>query len=145
MRFPHNLKIFRGQFDAAPFAGVFFLLLIFLLLHSSLIFIPGVPIRLPETAPLPGVDRPTLVVAVDQDGQFYFESQVCSEALLKEKLQAALADATTPLTLVVQADENVKGKVLVRLGLLARAVKIKEMVLATRPQVAPVATSPAKR
>jgi biopolymer transport protein ExbD len=145
MRFPHNLKIFRGQFDAAPFAGVFFLLVIFLLLHSSLIFIPGVPIRLPETAPLPGVDRPTLVVAVDKDGQFYFESQVCSEDLLKEKLQAAQAGATTPLTLVVQADKSVRSEVLVRLGMLARSVKIQEMMLATRPQVTPVATGTSKR
>jgi biopolymer transport protein ExbD len=142
MRFPHNLKIFRGQFDAAPFAGVFFLLVIFLLLHSSMIFIPGVPIRLPETPPLPGVDRPTLVVAVDKDGQFYFESQVCSEDLLKEKLQAAMADATAPLTLVVQADKKVTYETLVRLGLLARAVKIKEVLLATRPQVSPAATMP---
>ena len=145
MRFPHNLKIFRGQFDAAPFAGVFFLLVIFLLLHSSLIFIPGVPIRLPETAPLPGVDRPTLVVAVDKDGQFYFESQVCSEELLKEKLQTALAAATRPLTLVVQADENVKHKAVVRLALLARSVKIREVLLATRPQVVPVATGTSTR
>jgi biopolymer transport protein ExbD len=145
MRFPHNLKIFRGQFDAAPFVGVFFLLVIFLLLHSSLIFIPGVPIRLPETAPLPGVDRPTLVVAVDKDGQFYFESQVCSEELLKEKLQTALAAATRPLTLVVQADKNVRCEVLVRLGLLARAVKIREVLLATRPQVVPVATGTSTR
>jgi biopolymer transport protein ExbD len=145
MRFPHNLKIFRGQFDAAPFAGVFFLLVIFLLLHSSLIFIPGVPIRLPETGPLPGVDRPTLVVAVDKDGQFYFESQVCSEDLLKEKLQTALAASTTPLTLVVQADKNVRSEVLVRLGMLARSVKIQEMLLATRPQVTPLATGTSKR
>ena len=144
MRFPHNLKIFRGQFDAAPFAGVFFLLVIFLLLHSSLIFIPGVPIRLPETAPLPGVDRPTLVVVVDKDGQFYFESQVCSEEVLTEKLQAALATATAPLTLVVQADKDVRSEALLRLALLARAVKIKEVWLATRPQVVPAAAGPWK-
>ena len=57
MRFPHNTKIFRGQLDAAPFLGVFFLLLIFLLLNSSLVFTPGVEIQLPETANVPGPDK----------------------------------------------------------------------------------------
>ena len=42
MRFPRNAKIFRGQLDAAPLAGVFFLLLIFFLLSSRLAFTPGV-------------------------------------------------------------------------------------------------------
>ncbi len=43
MRFPHNTKIFRGQLDAAPFVGVFFLLVIFLLFNSGLVFTPGIP------------------------------------------------------------------------------------------------------
>ena len=65
MRFPHNTKIFRGQLDAAPFVGVFFLLIIFLLLNSGLVFTTGVRIRLPEGVNLPGTDQPTAVVAVD--------------------------------------------------------------------------------
>jgi hypothetical protein len=35
--------------DAAPFAGVFFLLVIFLLLNSSLVFPPGLKLQLPAT------------------------------------------------------------------------------------------------
>ena len=59
MRFPHNTKIFRGQLDAAPFVGVFFLLVIFLLFNSGLVFTPGVPIRLPEADGLPAADNAT--------------------------------------------------------------------------------------
>ena len=57
MRFPRNRQIFRGQLDVAAFASVLFLLLIFILLRSQLVFTPGVPIRLieaddtPEQAP----------------------------------------------------------------------------------------------
>jgi len=90
MRFPHNAKIYRGQIDAAPFLGVFFLLIIFLLLNSSFVFTPGVPIMLPEGVNLPGTDKPTAVVAVDPSGHFYFENQLCDEARLKERLQAAV-------------------------------------------------------
>ena len=137
MRFPRGTKIFRGQLDMAPFAGVFFLLVIFLLLRSSFVFTPGVPIRLPDAVNLSGVAGPTAVVAVDGTGQIYFENQVCNEERLQEQLQAAVARAPEPLTLVVQADRNVKYEVLVRLGLLARAAGVKEALLATRPQASP--------
>ena len=43
MRFPRTHKAFRGQLDVAAFAGVFFLLALFLAFSGSLIFTPGVP------------------------------------------------------------------------------------------------------
>lgn len=144
MRFPRNTKIFRGQLDPAPYAGVFFLLVLFLLLHSSLVFTPGVPIQLPETVDLPGATNATVGVAVDADGQLYFDHQVCDPKRLKEKLQEAAAAAQEPLTLVVQADKRAKYEALVQLGLLAREVGIKEVLLATRPPVVPVVTTPVK-
>ena len=144
MRFPRNTKIFRGQLDVAPFAGVFFLLIIFLLLNSSLVFTPGVPVHLPEAGNLPGTGNPTLVVAMDASGQIYFENQISSEERLKEKLQAAVAKAREPLTLVVQADKKVTYEMLVPLWLLAQSVGIKEVLQATRPTVVPTASASAK-
>ena len=142
MRFPRNTKIFRGQLDAAPFAGVFFLLVIFLLLHSAMVFTPGVPIQLPEALNLPGVASPALVVAVDENGQFYFENQVIGQQQLKEKLRSAVSEARQPLTLVVRADKKVHIDELMPLWLLARAAGIKEIVQATRPLVVPSPTAP---
>ena len=142
MRFPRNTKIFRGQLDAAPFAGVFFLLVIFLLLHSAMVFTPGVPIQLPEALNLPGVANPALVVAVDENGQFYFENQVIGQQQLKEKLRSAVSEARQPLTLVVRADKKVHIDELMPLWLLARAAGIKEIVQATRPLVVPSPTAP---
>ena len=67
MKLPRNVKIFRGQLDAAPFASVAFLLLIFLVLQSKLVFTPGLLLRIdaPEVPlDLPGTANPTVVVAV---------------------------------------------------------------------------------
>jgi len=138
MRFPHHTKVFRGQLDAAPFLGVFFLLIIFLLLNSSLVFTPGVKILLPEAVNLPGTDKPTAVVAVDADGHFYYESQVCDGPRLKERLQATVERTPEPITLVVQADRKASVEALVQLSLLARAVGIREVLQAVRPPVTPV-------
>jgi len=142
MRFPRNTRIFRGQLDAAPFAAVFFLLVIFLLLHSELVFIPGVPIQLPEGFNLPGTANPTVVVAVDESGQFYFENQVIGQDRLKERLQSAVGETRQPLTLVVRADKKVALKELMPLWVLARSAGIKEIIQATRPPVVPAASSP---
>ncbi len=137
MRFARNVRIFRGQLDPASFAGVSFLLLLFLLLNSGLVFTPGVRVNLPEAADLPGTANPTVVVAVDEGGQYYFRSQVIEPQQLSEKLSALATESKEPLTLIVQADKNVKYEVLVQLGLLARAVGIKDTLLATRPPTVP--------
>jgi biopolymer transport protein ExbD len=52
MKFPRNVRIFRGQLDAAPFACVFFLLLIFIIM-GTLVYTPGVRIKLPAANGLP--------------------------------------------------------------------------------------------
>jgi len=142
MRFPRNTKIFRGQLDAAPFAGVFFLLLIFLLLSSSLVFTPGVPIQLPEALDLAGTANRTLVVAVDENGQLYFENQTIDRERLKEELKNAVSLAREPLTLVVRADKKVQIQELMPVWLLARSAGIREIIQATRPSVVPTAVSP---
>jgi len=138
MRFPHNTKIFRGQLDAAPFIGVFFLLVIFLLFNSGLVFTPGVPIQLPEADGLPATDNATAVVAVDADGNFYFENQLCNEARLKERLGTVVSQSREPITLIVQADKNARSEVVVRLGVLARALGVRDMLQAVRPPVVPL-------
>jgi len=137
MRFPRNTRIFRGQLDAGPYAAVLFVLVIFLLLNSSFVFTPGVPIRLPEAEKLPGPTSPTVAVAVDGSGQLYFQNQVIDEPRLKKKLQEAVSRSSEPLTLIMQADQDVKYKEVVRLGLLARATGIREALLATRPPLTP--------
>lgn len=146
MRFPHNAKIFRGQLDAAPFLGVFFLLIIFLLLNSTFVFTPGVPISLPEGVNLPGPDKATAAVAVDEGGHFYFENQLCDEDRLRQRLQDAVSRSPEAITLVVQADKSARTEVLTKLGLLARSLGIRDVLLAVRPPVIaapiPPATTP---
>jgi biopolymer transport protein ExbD len=137
MRFPRHTKVFRGQLDAAPYAGVFFLLALFLLLNSSIVFTPGVPIDLPEAANLPGVTGPTLAIAVDDGSRIYFDNQVTNEERLRQRLRDAVA-STPDVTLVIQADDDVKWKTVARLILLARDAGVKRAVPAMRPPAIPL-------
>ena len=133
MKFPRNARIFRGQLDASPFVGVLFLVVVFLLLNSSLVFIPGVSIRLPEISDLPGVSGPTLTVAVDANRRFYFRNQLIKKSELEAELHKAVVQTIDPLTLVLMADKSVPEETLFELWDLARRAGVKDALLASRP------------
>jgi biopolymer transport protein ExbD len=139
MKFPRNTRLLRSPFDIAPFAAVFFLLAIFLML-GALLPTPGIPLQLPtiESSPgkdLPGTDKPSVAVAVDSSGRFYFANQIVSEAQLESDISAAVKNSREPLTLVIHADKAVTYDQLVHLTLLARDAKIQNVLLATLPRV----------
>ena len=133
MKFPRNARIFRGQLDAAPFAAVLFLLVIFLMLTAR-IYTPGVVVHLPVAEDLPGTDRPTIEVAIDSNGRLYFENQGILEADLRGRLRQKATEAKEPLTLIVEADKNATTEMLLHLELLARGVGITNSLLATLPR-----------
>jgi biopolymer transport protein ExbD len=135
MKFPRNAKIFRGQLDVAPFAGVFFILVMFLLL-ATLIYTPGVTIDLPvSSAEATVVQGPRVAVAVDKNGRLIYENQLIEARDLKLRLQMAVAESPEPLTLVVMADKAAEYQMCVSLAELARSAGIKkaQMVTLSRP------------
>ena len=136
MKFPRSAKILRSQFDVAPFAAVFFALVILLML-AALLPVPGLRTSLqpPAAADLPGVAGPSVNMAVDNLGRLYFENQIVSEPVLKTSLAAAVEGAREPLTLVIHADKSVTYEQLAHLALLARGpdIGITNLLLATLP------------
>jgi len=136
MKFPRNAKILRSPFEVAPFAAVLFLLVIFLML-GALLPTPGIPFRLqpPAAGDLPGTGQPTVDMAVDSGGRFYFTNSIVSEAQSNSSLSNAVKISRAPLTLVIHADQSVTEDQLIHLALLARAAGITNALLATLPRV----------
>jgi biopolymer transport protein ExbD len=125
----------------APFAAVFFLLLIFLMV-GALIPTSGIPmhsLQPPEADNLPGTDQPAVAMAVDANASLYFDNEIVSERVLTTDLKAATAAARVPLTLVIHADKAVSYETLVHLALLARNCGITNTWLATLPRIEPAA------
>ncbi len=147
MKFPRNAKLLRSPFDVAPFAAVFFLIVIFLLL-GALLPVPGLSLQLPKfnvTGPgddLPGTDKPTVAVAIDSNGRLFYASQIVSEGQLKTNLLRAAAASRTPLTLVIQADQSVRYDQFMRVALLARDAGIYNAILAAQPHIVSAPTQP---
>jgi biopolymer transport protein ExbD len=136
VKFPRNARIFRGQLDAAPFAIVFSCLTLFLLL-GTLVYTPGIPLQLPSASDLAGTDKPTLAVAMDQNGHFYFDNKNIEENELKARLREAVSKSPQPLALLVQADHRVTYGQLIHLTSLAKEAGLPEAWLATLPPPVP--------
>ena len=138
MKFPRNSKILRSQFDVAPFAAVFFIVVIFLML-GQLMPVPGLHVQLnpPAADNLPGVNGRTVAMAVDSAGRYYIENRLVNEGQLKTSLQVAVMGTHDPLTLIIHADRSVTYEQLTHLSLLAREkpLGITNILLATLPRV----------
>ncbi len=132
MKFPRNARIFRGELDAAPFATVFFLLVLFVML-SSLVYTPGVRLELPAASHLPGLDKPSVSVALDHYGRLYFDNQTIEEEQLRSRLEQAVRASPEPLTLIIQADKSASQEMLMRLAMLAQEAGISNAWQATLP------------
>jgi biopolymer transport protein ExbD len=139
MRLPRNAKIFRGQLDAAPFAGLSFLLLMFLVLQSKLVFTPSIRVDLPEVPlDLPGTANSTVVVAIDKFGQIYYESQAVTNLTdLRNRLHVAVHKSREPLTLEVQADRSANFDITLPVLSLASEAGFREARVAARPRPEP--------
>lgn len=140
MRYPRNVRIFRGQWDAAPFLGVFFLLVLFLALESRMAFVPGVAIDLPESRGTPVHSGVSLMVAVDHLGQLYYENQAVTADDFSKRLRHDVGGLKAPVTLIVQADKAVTNEKLVQLAGLAKGAGVRDVLLATRMPGRPTPT-----
>ena len=140
MKFPRNARILRSPFDMAPFAAVFFLLVIFVML-AGLIPTPGMRLQPPRAGNLPGVAGPHVAVGLDASGRYYFENEIDSATRLKARLMTAVKLSHKPLTLIIHADKSVTYDQLVTLTLLASSAGIHDAWLATLPGPA---TAPAQ-
>jgi len=141
MKFPRRAKLFRNPFDMTAYAAVFFLMVIFLVLGAQR-YTPGVEIELPVAADLPGTDKPTVTVALDESGRYYFQNQLIEEAALRVQFTNAVASSAEALTLVIEADKAVRQENLIRLTLLARDAGIREALLATLPRASAAPARP---
>jgi biopolymer transport protein ExbD len=100
---------------------------------------PAMRIALPVSTNQPGVNGASIIVAVNANGQFFYENQlVQKESDLQAKLAAAQAAARSPLTLELKMDRAVVVDTFVKLSDMARNAGFDKVVIATRPALRPV-------
>jgi biopolymer transport protein ExbD len=120
MRFQRQAKIFRGQLDAAPVAGVAFLLLIFMQL-GSLLYTPGVLVHL---------NNPAATIRIAADGRLLFGTNFYTERETNQ-LRDALRNSAAGPPFDLEADSNTPPKV------AALAREVVNSIFQIRPPAGP--------
>jgi biopolymer transport protein ExbD len=140
MKFPRNAKIFRGQLDVAPFAGIFFLLCLMLIFSTLMVYSPGVQIELPELSgtAVTGVKPPVISVAVDARGKIHFESQPIEEQEFSQRLKDAVARFVNPPTLIIQGDSKADVEIVLRICHIASQAGVSKTLWGTQTKPFPL-------
>ncbi len=133
MKFPRNARMLKGHLDFAPFASVFFCLLIFVLL-ASLVYTPGMHMHLPADVPgESGIEGKKVTVELYADGRMYFQGQPISEKDLSRRLTNSVKDSPEPLTIALLEDTNVTVSLEMKVWKLAAAAGITNAARVTLP------------
>src|SRR5215217_8622350 len=102
MRYSRNVRIFRGGVDAAPFASLFFVVVLFMMLFYSHIFFPGVPIKLTVEEGAPELrDR---MARVQSSGAVEFLGGSYTVSAFKAELRSRSQKGTLPQRVVFEAE-----------------------------------------
>ncbi len=91
-----------------------------------------VPILLPRANAVIGTPNPTVTVAVNLGGQFFFENRIISPLELHSRLSNVVSRTAQPLTLLVIADESVEHRVMMQLAEIANRAHIGKVLMVTR-------------
>lgn len=94
---------------------------------------PSVPIVLPPANAVIGTPNPTVSVAVNLGGQYFYENRIISGPALQNRLSNLVVRTSQPLTLLVIADESVEYRVMVQLAEIAKKSGISDLLQVTRP------------
>jgi biopolymer transport protein ExbD len=111
--------------------------MIFMLL-GSLLYTPGVMIHLPNLGNWPGTDNPTVVVAMDANGQCFFENRAVQETELLAALAGrvrARGGQPQKLTMILAADKAATLEKITRVYSVARLAGISDVLQAGEPTV----------
>jgi biopolymer transport protein ExbD len=122
--FARKHKIFRGQFQAGPFAAVFVLFLILIMFNTSFVYLPGLPVDVDA----PGLAlRPAQVraVVIEDRGFFRYQRETLKDfEALNARLREDVRTNAALRLLMVQAGPAVTNEVVRRVVELARELKL---------------------
>src|SRR5579862_3789005 len=106
MTFKTHCQISKGLIDAAPLVNVVFLLLLFFVLNSSFVMVPGVKVNLVDVAMPVNLAFQTMVVTVARDDLVFFNDQPISTDKLEQALRESVQQGHGH-ELIIKAGEQV--------------------------------------
>jgi biopolymer transport protein ExbD len=126
MKFKKRLLVEAGlrQFDIAPLIDCVFILLIFFMLTSNFVVMPGINIRLPKTITSEQLNAQTLTIIVSSEDIIYFEgkpitTQELDKVIKKNRYNSIFirADRDASLGAIVEVWDICKRRGIEKIGI----------------------------
>jgi biopolymer transport protein ExbD len=132
MTFPRTQKI-NPAFNYASLTDIVLQLLIFFLLSSSFVVMPGIKVQLPKAQMSEAqTDRQT-VITVTSSGKLFLNLDEVSTTTLAQKLVPIL-DADRNQVIIIKADKSVSLQQAVEVIDIAKGVGAQRFMIATQPR-----------
>ena len=128
MRFKKSVRVEAGlhQIDIAPLIDCIFLLLIFFMLTSNFIIVPGINVKLPKVSTSEEVDTRVLTIAISSEDIIYLEGKPCTIKEVEDYIRKRRQDS-----IFIKADRDATVGVVVRIWDLCKRFGIEKIGIAT--------------
>ncbi|MBU1086048.1 MAG: biopolymer transporter ExbD [Candidatus Omnitrophica bacterium] len=136
MRFRKHLELEKGQkeINITPLVDMVFLLLVFFMLTSSFIVMPGIKINLPKAVTSEVIKDKNIIITVNSDNVIYLNEKPISSAELTSHL-SEMVKADKEIPLLIKADKNTQLGSVVMVWDICRKVGISQINIATLQEV----------
>lgn len=130
MKFKRHEELAKGRIDLAPLVDVVFLLIIFFMLTSSFVRLPGITVKLPKAVTSEALEERNVIITITSDGEIFFNE----EAITLEELAPELVEAAkTERPILIKADQKSSLGSVVGVWDLCRKSGISKVSIATKP------------
>lgn len=122
-----------SDIDITPMLDVVFIMLIFFIVTASFVKESGIEVNRPEASTSQAKPRASILVGIDASDQIWINKRQVQTSQVRANIERLHAENPQG-TVVIQADELARTKVLVAVMDAARAAGVKDVSLATKDQ-----------
>ena len=136
MRFRKHLEIEKGQkeINITPLVDMVFLLLIFFMLTSSFIVLPGIKINLPKAVTSEVIKEKNIIITINDENVIFLDGKLITPEELTEYLKTIVASKQQK-PLLIKADKNTQMGTVVRIWDICRKVGLSQINIATLQEI----------
>lgn len=119
----------ESEVNLTPMLDVVFIMLIFFIVTASFVKESGIDINRPDAATAERKEKGNIMVAISEEGQIWIDRRQVDVRALRANIERLHAENPQG-TVIIQADEESKNKLLVQVMDAARLAGVKSVAIA---------------
>jgi len=136
MRFRKHLELEKGQkeINITPLVDMVFLLLIFFMLTSSFVVVPGIKINLPKAVTSQVIKEKNIIITINNENVIYLDGKPITPPEMTSYLEDVVKSKQQK-PLLIKADKDTQMGAVVRVWDICRKVGLSQINIATLQEI----------